>query len=52
MVIGMSRKVFKLSELRVCLVVVNVPGSPVVLVIRRHVLGHVLRHVTRLCARV
>lgn len=38
----------KLSEVRVCLAVVNVPGSPVVLVIG----GHVLRHVTRLGARV
>lgn len=38
----------KLSEVRVCLAVVNVPGSPVVLVIG----GHVFRHVTRLGARV
>ena len=42
----------RLSELRDCLVVVNVPGSPVVLVIGGHVLRHVLRHVTRLGARV
>ena len=38
----------KLSEVRVCLAVVNVPGSPVVLVIG----GHVFRHVTRLGASV
>ena len=31
-------KKINVSELRVCLVVVNVPGSPVVLVIGGHVL--------------